>query len=377
MNSGEKAAKIIDLIKGYEKGELDQERVAVEIGEYAKRYGTPIISGNTVIFVYVGFATKVSVIGDWNGWDPNADPMERIGITPVFYLIKEFPLDARLEYKLIVDKKRILDPLNPLKSEDGVNSEIRMPAYKPPEFISSNIVEVYGIRGKLKDFSSFLETRRVQVYTPPGYEYSSTKYPLLVVNDGTSYLTRAKLTILLDYAILKGEIAPILAVLVDAQAKREYALDEKYAEFVAFEVIPLIFSNYRVDKDKVCILGASLGGLASLFIGISHPRIFKFIISQSGLFFKKHEFTRLGFNVKKDIFDFLEEPRESMNKIFLEWGVYEHILGVNITKRNEELYRELLRKRFETHKLVVNQGHNWTNWRDSLLFALKFFFRLR
>ena len=375
MNSKIEAAEIIKLIKRYEEGKLNQDFIAIKIGEYVKKYGTPIIHENIVVFVYIGFASKVNVIGDWNGWNLNADPMTRIGITPVFYLVKNFPLDARLEYKFVVDRKRILDPLNSLRSENGVSSEIRMPDYKPPEFLSSNIMEVYGMRGKLKNISSFFEARRVYVYTPPGYEYSTIDYPLLIVNDGTGYLKRARICDLLDYAILKGEIVPVLAVLVDAHSKKEYMMDEEYARFLASEIIPHMLSNYRVNRKKICTIGASLGGLTSLFLSLSYPDIFGYAISQSGLFLKKNEFLRLGFNPERDVFDILVEYRGSSLKVFLECGTYEHVLGIDVAERNEELYNELLLKGFKVDKLKINQGHNWTNWRDSLLSALKRFFQ--
>ncbi len=371
MTCRKEAAEIIEYIRKYEEGKIDQETLAIKLGDYLKKYGSPIIYKNKVVFAYVGFATKVSVIGDWNGWDPKSNPMERVGITPVFYLVKEFPLNARLEYKLVVDNKRVLDPYNPLKS--GACSELRMPLYKPPEFLRSDIVEAYGIRGNLRDISHAFEGRRVIIYTPPGYEYSRRKYPLLIVNEGIGYLNHVKLREMLDYAILSGEIAPILAVLVDAD-KKEYVMNREYTEFLAYRVTPHVTSSYRVDHEDICILGASLGGLASLFSSLLYPDIFSLVISQSGVFLKKEEFRRLGIRVEEDIFDVLEKYAGPSLKVFLEWGIYEHVLGIDLAERNMEVFEKLKLEGFNVEKLKVNQGHNWINWRDSLLPALKHFF---
>ena len=60
---------------------------------------------------------KVFVAGDFNGWNPTATPMERMG-DGYFRATVEIA-DGRHGYKFVVDGKWISDPLNPTREPDG------------------------------------------------------------------------------------------------------------------------------------------------------------------------------------------------------------------------------------------------------------------
>lgn len=66
---------------------------------------------------------------------------------------------------------------------------------------------------------------------------------------------------------------------------------DKYADYIAHEVVPYIESRINVNHDLVGYCGSSMGGLISFYICSKYPEIFKFCISFSPAFFffsKKH-----------------------------------------------------------------------------------------
>jgi enterochelin esterase family protein len=99
----------------------------------------PLREDTLAHFVYRGdVSSGVSVPGDFNGWNPGADPMNGIEGTDFFYLTKRFEIDARLDYKFVLNGSQwIIDPLNPrtVTGGFGPNSELAMPGYRQPEEI--------------------------------------------------------------------------------------------------------------------------------------------------------------------------------------------------------------------------------------------------
>lgn len=77
-----------------------------------------VVEPGVVKFVFVApTAAKVSLVGDFNGWDPQATPMQRTGGTWTVTL----PLRAgRHLYSFVVDGSQWMpDPSAPLAPEDG------------------------------------------------------------------------------------------------------------------------------------------------------------------------------------------------------------------------------------------------------------------
>ncbi|MCK7516791.1 MAG: hypothetical protein MZV64_03245 [Ignavibacteriales bacterium] len=82
---------------------------------YARTQGIPFIEGNTANFIYRGSVLSAAgVRGDFNGWNPSPAPMTRLSQTNFFYYSRNFEMNARLDYKFVVNGSAwILDPENP------------------------------------------------------------------------------------------------------------------------------------------------------------------------------------------------------------------------------------------------------------------------
>jgi glycosidase len=92
---------------------------------------SPQQSSNKTVFSYKGFATDVSVVGEWD-WDTPVQMVDQNGIWT-----GELELDEGLYcYKFIVDGQYVFDPMNPERSYCGdiENSLVRVQDHTRPQF---------------------------------------------------------------------------------------------------------------------------------------------------------------------------------------------------------------------------------------------------
>lgn len=99
--------------------------------EAALRGGPEVVEGGVVFRYYDPKATRVNLVGDFNGWSPRADAMvdeNGDGEWTLFYDLAP----GVYQYKFVIDGTRWLaDPRNPEKVPDGFggqNSVVRVPA---------------------------------------------------------------------------------------------------------------------------------------------------------------------------------------------------------------------------------------------------------
>ncbi|HEY0048551.1 MAG TPA: glycoside hydrolase family 15 protein, partial [Pyrinomonadaceae bacterium] len=250
-----------------------------------------------VIFVYRGAGKSVEIAGDFTGWRPHGRKFQNLGSCQV--LILPFDNGAKFEYKLVVDGKWMTDPLNPHKIDNGVggeNSVFTMPGYKPTvwdkeqSFKMEGVNEKFIIEGRHEAFdlqTKNFGSRRIKVYLPIRYNASKDRYPVLYFQDGSDYLQRAKAAVQQENLVGAGKIKPFIMVFIDPRERtKEYWANDAWADFVANEVVPEIDKRYRTiqNRDGRALLGASLGGITSVWIGLRHPDKFARIGGQSSSF---------------------------------------------------------------------------------------------
>lgn len=136
-------------------------------------------------------------------------------------------------------------------------------------------------------------TRRMQVYTPPGYS-KEKKYPVLYLlhgigGDETEWQRFAHPEVLMDNLLADGKAVPMIVVMPNGRAqKNDRAEGDVFAAapaFAAFEgdlledVIPAIESRYSVqaDREHRALAGLSMGGGQSLNFGLGHLDTFAWI----------------------------------------------------------------------------------------------------
>jgi enterochelin esterase-like enzyme len=136
-------------------------------------------------------------------------------------------------------------------------------------------------------------TRKMQVYTPPGYT-KDKKYPVLYLlhgigGDETEWQRFAAPNVILDNLLADGKITPMIVVMPNGRAqKNDRAEGNVFASapaFAAFEqdllkdVIPAIESRYSVQADceHRSLAGLSMGGGQSLNFGLAHLDVFAWV----------------------------------------------------------------------------------------------------
>ena len=152
-------------------------------------------------------------------------------------------------------------------------------------------------RGKLEmieyDSKTVGTTRKMQVYTPPGYSQDK-KYPVLYLlhgigGDETEWERFATPDVLLDNLIADGKAVPMIIVMPNGRAQKDdragpnaMATAPAFAKFerdLLDDVIPAIESRYSVqaDREHRALAGLSMGGGQSLNFGLAHLDTFAWV----------------------------------------------------------------------------------------------------
>jgi enterochelin esterase-like enzyme len=140
-------------------------------------------------------------------------------------------------------------------------------------------------------------TRKMQVYTPPGYS-KDKKYPVLYLlhgigGDETEWQRFAKPEVILDNLLADEKAVPMILVMPNGRAqpndRAERDVFKAAPAFAAFEkdllrdVIPAIESRYSVsaDREHRALAGLSMGGGQALNFGLAHLDTFAWVGSFS------------------------------------------------------------------------------------------------
>ena len=318
-------------------------------------------SGKTILF-YRGAAKTVSVAGDITGWNPQMLFMKKIGEN-LHAIVLDLAPTARVEYKLVVDGKWILDPLNPNKMDNGVggeNSYFTMPEYKPTvwdkEIEKSLLMPDIA---ELEIESPKFGKRTVKIYVPSEYYKRgiAPKLPVLYLFDGGDYIRRAGAINVLENLIAAKKVEPFMLVFTDPKERtKEYWANDDFADYIANEVVPAVekkyFSVVKTGRENRALLGASLGGITSVWIGLKHPDKFARIGGQSSSFWVDNE--RVIEALKK-----LDATKTKFT-FYFDDGAFE---GTEDSRRVNVLLRG---KGFPVTYIEGETGHTWTSWRDRL-----------
>lgn len=152
-----------------------------------------------------------------------------------------------------------------------------------------------------------------------------------------------------------GRIKPFIIVFLDPKDRmKEYWANDDYAKFLATEVVPEIDKRYKTIKtrDGRALLGASLGGVTSIWTALKYPDVFGLVGGQSNSFWIDNE------RVVKEI-ERLDAAKTKF-KFYIDDGTLE---GVEDSRKVVKILRD---KGFDVTYIEGESGHNWTSWRDRL-----------
>jgi len=366
--------EIIASIEGTSDTELQVRKVDELWDSLLAQKRIPWISNDTIIFLYKGSVTGVNFVGDMNGWSlVDEYRAKKIGNSSVWYLLKTFPPDARIDYKIVTNGSNWnLDSNNPKKqlSGFGFNSAFSMPEYDSSVYLVENPIIEKGILSEpiIISSSNLNMNVRLWVYLPANYE-NMLNLSTIYVTDGQEYKQKGmgSMIVVLDNLIYGNLIKPVIAVFVDPvnpntnqnQRAELFLNNINYANFFENELIPYIDAHYKTNPDAQtrAILGTSYGGNNAAWFGYQIPETFKLIAAQSPAF-------------QSNVLSLYSGTTTlGMAKFFITTGV------IYDTELYANQFEEILLSKGIPYKYVkVNEGHSWGNWSALLDDILLYFF---
>jgi len=220
-------------------------------------------------------------------------------------------------------------------------------------------------------------TRKMQVYTPPGYS-KDKKYPVLYLlhgigGDETEWQRFAHPDILLDNLIADGKAVPMIIVMPNGRAqKNDRAEGNVFAAAPAFatferdlldDVIPAIESRYSVqaDREHRALAGLSMGGGQSLNFGLAHLDTFAWVGGFSS-----------APNTKAPD-ELLPDPAAATKQLKLLWLSCGNKDG--LIRISQRVHSYLKENNVPHIWHVDGNGHDATHWRNSLYRFAQLIFR--
>ncbi|MGB8167978.1 MAG: alpha/beta hydrolase-fold protein [Chthoniobacteraceae bacterium] len=311
-------------------------------------------------------AKEVALRGQWS---KAAVPMTRAESGTWTATVEPAPAGV-WEYSFVVDGLNVIDPTNPaLKPQREPQKSILHVPSDPPavwdwQDVPHGTVHQHGYASK-----ALGKPRECWVYTPPGYEKTTEKFPLLVLQHGSGDNSRAwvehgKAHWILDNLIAAKKARPMIVVMLDGhplgawprgdEGKRAAAMEAFQRELFE-DALPLVESLYRVEMDRSqrAIAGLSMGGAQSLTVGIGNLDRFAWIGSFSGV-------APEGEVREK----FLAAPDIANAKLRLLWIA----VGKDdfLRQRNEDFIAALKEKGIRHEWQLTAGDHSWPVWRRYL-----------
>jgi enterochelin esterase-like enzyme len=215
-------------------------------------------------------------------------------------------------------------------------------------------------------------TRKMQVYTPPGYS-KDKKYPVLYLlhgigGDETEWQRFCHPEILLDNLIADGKVGAMLIVMPNGRAqKNDRAEGNVFASAPAFatferdlldDVIPTIEARYstHTDRDHRALAGLSMGGGQSLNFGLTHLDAFGWVGG-----FSSAPNTKPPAELTADV-----DGLKKLKLLWLSCGNQDGLINIS-----QKLHAELTSKEVPHIWHVASHGHDPAEWKQALFYFVQ------
>jgi len=355
----------------------------INLNQERRKISPEVSADNRVTFrVFAPNAKQVQLVGNW---------MERVGpIGGKQLMIKDgkywsytsdpLPSDLFL-YNIDIDGAIVNDPLNVYQIRDVSNTfNYFLTGGEQASLYQVQEVPHGSVTRRWYNSTTLNMNRRITVYTPPGYEESKQRYPVLYLlhgmgGDEEAWPSLGRVAQILDNLIAQGKARPMIVVMPNGHvsntgAPGESAKGQYPIEFATSDVgtgkmeesfkdvINFVEKSYRVKKEKSAraIAGLSMGGSHTLFISSYWPNTFDYIGLFSAAF-------RMSQYASSPVFTNFEQnllkQRDQGYKLY--W------IGMG---KDDFLYKtgEEYRKKLDAINMKYTYresegGHTWANWR--------------
>lgn len=298
------------------------------------------------------------------------------------WTFKSQPLSSELyDYSFIIDGFKTTDPNNPFLIRDVASvTNIFIVGNGQADFYRTQDVPHGTVTRRWYDSPGLGMDRRITIYTPPGYEKSNDKYPVLYLlhgagGDEEAWISLGRTAQIMDNLIAEGKVKPMIVVMpngnvIQDAAPGEGSLGYYKPQFMipktmdgtyegAFEdIIKFVESNYQVkaDKSNRAIAGLSMGGYHSLHISRYYPNTFDYVGLFSAAIMAREDATG---KVYSDFDQTLKTQMDNGYKLYwIAIGKTDFLYDAN------KEYRSKLDSMGMEYDYVESEGgHIWRNWR--------------
>ncbi len=323
-------------------------------------------------------ATEVVLNGDW----PGGRNIQMIKDDKGLWSVTVGPLDPELwGYTYSIDGVRTIDPGNPDTRRDGIryDSIFLIPGpesalYEVRDVPHGNISVVWYNSPTLK------LTRRMYVYTPPGYDENLRRYPVLYLlhgggGDEDAWTTLGRANLIMDNLISQERAKPMIVVMPNGNANQTMATGSGsagdkvkpgttipsrgsseffglFAESLVKDIIPYVEKHYRIasNGNSRAIAGLSMGGGQTMAAIAKYPSTFGYIgVWSAGSRQPEAEISAQLSAIKT----------AGMKLYYVGCGVDDPLAHSGSTKLVELLRKLDMRYKFRES----TGGHTWFNWR--------------
>ena len=347
-------------------------------------------------------AHRVQVVGDFVQASADSHINGMVGSGAVDMTEKEGglweyttePLPSELySYEFMVDGIPTLDPNNPHVYRDFATiTNVFLVGGGQADLYAVNDVPHGTLSARWYHSDGLDMDRRINVYTPYGYENSHKKYPVLYLlhgmgGDEDEWIIFGRACQILDNLIAQGKAEPMILVTTNGHTAMQAAPGESSlgyykphyfehgtmdGEFETYfpEVVKFIDSNYRTiaKKEGRAIAGLSMGGFHSMNISANYPDTFGYV----GLFS-----AALGVS-DSSVSPIYQNIEEKLVNQFKK-GVKLYWTGIGtedfLYNANKEFRAMLDRDGLPYTYVETDGGHVWKNWRIYLSEFVPLLFR--
>ncbi|MEZ5070990.1 MAG: alpha/beta hydrolase-fold protein [Bacteroidales bacterium] len=296
------------------------------------------------------------------------------------------PLPSELySYLFVVDGIATADPNHPYVFRDFATiSNVFVVGGGPGDLYAVQDVPHGTLSHRWYLSESLGRDRRINIYTPPGYEAGDATYPVLYLlhgygGDEDEWVSFGRATQILDNLIAKGEAKPMLVVMPNGHTAMEAAPGESSLGFYkpgretdrsdvpgSFEkgfreILDFVEANYRVapDRSHRAIAGLSMGGGHAITISGMYENSFDYV----GVFSSAHSAMRSNSEESMAQFD-------GMLKTQIENGLQLYWVGIGtedfLFEANTQFRARLDELGMDYIYVETGGGHIWKCWRTYL-----------
>ncbi|HWJ89903.1 MAG TPA: alpha/beta hydrolase-fold protein, partial [Flavisolibacter sp.] len=276
-------------------------------------------------------------------------------------------------YSLLIDGVAVADPSSEAFYGMGrIASGIEIPFAGGAYYALRNVPHG-DIRIK-KYFSTVTNSwRQLYIYTPPGYDNTADKFPVLYIlhgggEDERGWATQGKTDLILDNLIADKKAKPMLVVMVDGNmggaglAGFGEPVLKKFEDEMKTVVIPFIEKNYRAEPapGNRALAGLSLGGLQTLYAGIRDTDLFSYLgVFSSGWFANQPAISDPQYAFMKDN---AATINNNLRSFWIAMGGKEDIAFNNCKVMMSKFDEMGIKYTYSEYP----GGHTWPVWRNNL-----------